>query len=102
MVRDPVVTEQLRKLLAQITRRSRRPALFTGRNKFARRHRYAEWNETVLIIGPGVSDEDQKTPRYVRFSPLFKQQWTEINSIDPELHDDVLALIDAVEASTGH
>ena len=101
MVRDPVVTEQLRKLLAQITALTACGTLHWMK-QVRTAHRYAEWNETVLIIGPGVSDEDQKTPRYVRFSPLFKQQWTEINSIDPELHDDVLALIDAVDASTGH
>ena len=101
MIRDSALTEKLRTVLAQITALTASGTLHWTKQIHSA-HRYAEWNDILLILGPDVSHEDHKTPRYLHITPLFKPQWTEVSSLDLELRDALLALIYAVEAATIH
>jgi hypothetical protein len=101
MIRDSALTERLRALLAQITALTASGTLHWTKQIHSS-HRYAEWNGILLLLGPDVPLEDHKTPRFLHITPLFKPQWTEVSSVDPELHDSLLALIYSVEAATVH
>ena len=101
MIRDSVITERLRALLAQITALTADGSLRWEKQAHSS-HRYAKWNDTLLILGPSVPIEDHQTPRYLHITVLFEPQWQEINSNDPDLRDSLLALVYAVEAGTVH
>lgn len=101
MNRDPALNEQLRHLLAQLTSLTAEGTIPWSKQAHSA-HRYAEWKDILLILGPDAPLDDHKLPRYLHITPLFSPQWTEISSADPELHNSLLALIYAVEAATAH
>jgi hypothetical protein len=101
MNRDPALNEQLRQLLAQLTSLTANGTIHWQKQAHSA-HRYAEWNNIVLVLGPSVSIEDHKTPRYLHITRLFEPQWQEVSSDDPELRTSLLALVYAVEAATVH
>lgn len=99
MTRDPKTTERLRALLAQIT------ALTTANNiRWERQvnsaHRYARWNNNLLILGPDAPPGDGEVPRYLFITPFDSPDCIEVNSNDTELGVMVAALVSAVEAQT--
>jgi hypothetical protein len=101
MIRDLALTERLRSMLAQITSLTVGGSLHWEKRAHSA-HRYARWNDVLLILGPDVSLEDHKTPRYLHITTLLEPQWTEINSEDTELRNSLLALVYAVEAATAN
>ncbi len=101
MKRDPALNEQLRQLLAQLTSLTARGTIQWKKQAHSS-HRYAEWNNILLILGPSTPVEDPLVPRYLHITPLFEPQWQEIKSDDPDLRDSLLALVYAVEAATLH
>lgn len=92
-------TERLRALLAKITELTT-----TGELRWERQagsaHRYARWNNNLLILGPDASPVDAKTPRYLFITPFDSADCVEIGSNDEALGPGLLALVSAVEAKT--
>lgn len=63
-------------------------------------HRYAQWENHVLILGPITSLDDHAIPRYLSITAFDSPEMTEITTEDPFLRLPLLALIYAVEAAT--
>jgi hypothetical protein len=101
MNHEPALTEGLRTLLAQLTSLTTSGALHWEKQAHSS-HRYARWNDILLILGPDAPLEDHQHPRYLHLTPLFSQGWLEIKSDDPALHNSLLALGYAVEGATEH
>jgi len=101
MSRNPELTEQFRTLLAQLTTLTVSGSLHWERQVNSS-HRYAKWNNNLLILGPAVPLEDHKTPRYLFITPFSSPNCIEITSDDNELRASLLALIYAVEAATAN
>jgi hypothetical protein len=99
MARDQALTERLRALLAELTSLTVSGTLRWERQLHSA-HRYAKWNENLLILGPTDSLDDHEIPRYLFLTPLNSPTGTEITSADAELHAAVLALVYSVEAAT--
>ena len=99
MTPNPETAERLRALLAQIT------ALTTTNDIHWERqinsaHRYARWNNNLLILGPDAGPEQTEIPRYLFITPFDSPDCIEVSSDDRELGAAVLALVGAVEAQT--
>lgn len=99
MTPNPETAERLRALLAQIT------ALTTTNDIHWERqlnsaHRYARWNNNLLILGPNVPLDQSEVARYLFITPFDSPDCIEVNSSDAELGAAVLALVHAVEAQT--
>lgn len=99
MDRQNIALERLRALLAQMTALTASGTL-VWQKQVRSAHRYARWNDFLLILGPAAPLEDHKTPRYLHITTVLEPQWTEVNSDDPELRNSLLALVYAVEAAT--
>jgi hypothetical protein len=97
MERDPATTEQLRKLIAQLD-----DLTASGQLQWQRQvgsaHRFARWNNNLLILGPAESDEN--LPRYLFITPFDSPDCIEINSGDSELGSAIVNLFNQVEAAT--
>ena len=63
-------------------------------------HRYARWNNSLLILGPTSPIDDDTVPRYLFITPFSSPTGTEITSDDTDLRASLLALVYAVEAAT--
>ena len=63
-------------------------------------HRYARWNNSLLILGPTASLDDHEVPRYLFLTPLTSPTGIEITTKDSGLRASLLALVYAVEAAT--
>jgi len=98
MAQDQVLTER-RELLAQLTSLTVNGSL--GWERQARSaHRYARWNNNLLILGPTSPLDDHNVPRYLFITPFSSPTGTEITSEDADLRVSLLALVYAVEAAT--
>lgn len=101
MSRNPALTEQFRTLLAQLT-----SLTVSGSLRWERQinsaHRYARWNNNLLILGPAAPLEDHKTPRYLFITPFDAPTCIEVTSDDKGLRAPLLALVYAVEAATAN
>ena len=95
---NPETTERLRTLLAQITAVTTTNELHWERQVNSA-HRYARWNNNLLILGPNARI-DGETPRYLVITPFDSPDYIEINSNNEELGAAVLALVRAVESQT--
>ena len=101
MSRNPALTEKFRTLLAQLTSLTVSGSLHWER-QINSAHRYARWNNNLLILGPDAPLEDHKTPRYLFITPFNAPTCIEITSDDKELRAPLLALVYAVEAATAN
>ena len=96
---DDQVLAERRGLLAQLTSLTVNGALRWERQAGSA-HRYARWNNNLLILGPNSSIDDHTVPRYLFITPFSSPTGTEITSEDSDLRASLLALVYAVEAST--
>lgn len=96
---NPATTERLRALLAQITALTTTNELHWERQVNSA-HRYARWNNNLLILGPDAPLDDHDVPRYLFITPFDSPDCIEANSNDEELGAAVMALVRAVEAQT--
>jgi hypothetical protein len=94
-------TERLRALLAQITSLTAE-GLLRWERQLGSAHRYARWNNNLLILGPAAPVNDHRVPRYLFITPFDSPDCIEVNSGDTELGHAVLALVGAVEAATAN
>lgn len=99
MTPDPATTERLRALLAQITALTTKKEIRWER-QLNSAHRYARWNNNLLILGPDASIDTSDVPRYLVITPFDSPDYIEINSANGEVGAAVVALVRAVEAQT--
>src|SRR5260370_19015205 len=92
MGRDQVLTERLRLLLAELTSVTVSGTLCWERQLYSA-HRYARWNDNMLILGPTASLDDPEIPRYLFLTPLNSPTASEITTEDAELRAALLALV---------
>src|SRR5882762_5033188 len=98
MDRDPATTDRLRNLIAKLQSLTTSGGLHWER-QVGSAHRYARWNNNLLILGPAAPLDD-KVPRYLFITPFDSPACVEVNSQDEELGEQVLALVTAVEAAS--
>ena len=99
MQRDPTTIARLRAMLQKILLLTNNGELHWKRQAGSA-HRFATWNNNLLIIGPTDPAEESNIPRYLFITPLDSPAHVEINSNDEELGQQLLELTDAVENAT--
>lgn len=99
MKRDPATTERLRKLITQIENLTQIGELRWQRQAGSA-HRYARWNNNLLILGPALPISDTTVPRYLVITPFDSPDYVEINSADPDLGQMISGLVAQVETVT--
>jgi hypothetical protein len=98
MEHDQATTERLQTLIARISSLTESGELHWERQRGSA-HRYARWNNNLLILGPADSDEAD-VPRYLFITPFDSPDCIEVNSNDRVLGPAILALFNAVDAAT--
>lgn len=98
MKRSAETTERLKKMISQIATLTKSGELRWERQAGSA-HRYARWNNNLLILGPATTD-DKHLPRYLFITPFDSPDYIEINSMDPELGKPINDLFEAVESAT--
>ena len=96
MARDAAMTDRLRTLVAQLTSMTEGGKLHWER-QVGSAHRYARWNNNLLILGPAEALSDTQIPRYLFITPFDSPSCVEIGSDDEELGQSVLRLVATVE-----
>jgi len=99
MGRDPATTDRLRTLMKKIESLTESGDLHWER-QIGSAHRYARWNNNLLILGPAAPLSDQTVPRYLFITPFDSPQCLEINSDDTELGSAVMTLAQKVETAS--
>jgi hypothetical protein len=99
MARDPNITERLRRLVAQINTLTESGELHWER-QLGSAHRYARWNNNLLILGPSEPLSNARVPRYLFITPFDSPACVEINSDDEELGDALKKLVAIVEKAS--
>ena len=98
MARDEATTDRLTKLISKLISLTKAGGLHWER-QLGSAHRYARWNNNLLILGPAAPLDD-KTPRYLFVTPFDSPACVEVNSQDEQLGEQVLALVTAVETAS--
>src|SRR3977135_1076582 len=96
MSRDSATTDRLRNLITKLQ------SLTTGgglhwEKQSGSAHRYARWNNHLVILGPSTPPSDRSVPRYLFIPPFDSPDCIEINSDDAELGPGVIKLAQEVE-----
>src|SRR2546429_9996816 len=84
MGRDAATTDRLRTLISKIESLTQSRELHWERQTGSA-HRYARWNNNLLILGPAAPISDTRTPRYLFITPFDSPNCIEIISEDEEL-----------------
>jgi hypothetical protein len=99
MARDSATTERLRNLISKIEWLTENGELQWERQTGSA-HRYARWNDNLLILGPADPLSDKHLPRYLFVTPFDSPDCIEINSDDAELGALVMRLVQEVETAS--
>ena len=99
MARDQVTNDRLSKLLGQLISLTRNGEVHWER-QLGSAHRYARWNNNLLILGPAEPLSETKVPRYLFITPFDSPSCIEINSSDAELGSALLELVAIVEQTS--
>jgi hypothetical protein len=99
MDRDAVTTDRLRNLISRIESLTEKGELHWER-QVGSAHRFARWNNNLLILGPASSLSETSAPRYLMITPFDSPDCIEINSDDAELGADVTRLVDDAEVAS--
>ncbi len=99
MNRSSATTDRLRSLIAKLESLTKSGALHWERQAGSA-HRYARWNNHLVILGPATPLRDTKVPRYLFITPFDSPDCIEINSDDAELGPDVVRLVQEVEIAS--
>lgn len=99
MGRDSATTDRLRNLISKLE------SLTTGgqlhwEKQAGSAHRYARWNNHLVILGPATPLSDTSVPRYLFVTPFDSPDCIEINSEDAELGPSVMKLVQVVETAS--
>lgn len=98
MTRDAATKQRLNSVLAQIDLLTKGGTLHWER-QVGSAHRYARWNNNLLILGPAAPLSDDSIPRYLFVTPFDSPHCIEINSNDTELGAALMSLVRTVETS---
>ena len=96
MVRDAATSDRLRNLSARLDSLTAGGAL-PWEKLVGSAHRYARWNNHLVILGPSTPLSDTSVPRYLFITPFDSPDCIEINSDDTDLGAAVLKLAQEVE-----
>jgi len=99
MHRDAATTDRLRNLISKIESLTEKGELHWDR-QVGSAHRFARWNNNLLILGPATPLNDTSVPRYLMLTPFDSPDCIEINSDDAELGPAVTRLVDNVEEAS--
>ena len=97
--RDAATTDRLRNLIAKLESLTEDGNLHWERQAGSA-HRYARWNNNLLILGPASALRDSDVPRYLFITPFDSPDCIEINSDDAELGSGVMKLVKTVESKS--
>jgi len=96
MDRDSATTDRLRNLIAKLRSLTASGELHWERQTGSA-HRYARWNNHLVILGPATPLSEKNIPRYLFITPFDSPDCIEINSDDAELGSAVIGLVREVE-----
>ncbi|SRR6266568_1551720 len=96
MDRDAGTTDRLRNLITKLESLTEDGKLHWERQAGSA-HRYARWNNNLLILGPATPMSEAKVSRYLFITPFDSPDCIEINSEDAELGSQVMQLVTEVE-----
>jgi hypothetical protein len=96
MGRDSATTDRLRNLIAKLQSLTASGGL-RWEKQAGSAHRYARWNNHLVILGPAAPLSDTSVPRYLFITPFDSPDCIEINSNDAELGSAVIGLAQGVE-----
>ena len=99
MKRDSETTDHLRRFISQISSLTDKRELHWER-QLGSAHRYARFNNNLLILGPAAPMSASNVPRYLFITPFDSPECIEINSDDADLGAAVLKLVQEVEVIT--
>jgi hypothetical protein len=99
MTRDSGTTERLRRALDQITSLTEKHELHWER-QLGSAHRYARWQDHLLILGPATPISESNVARYLFITPFDSPEYIEVNSNDADLGQAVMKLVQSVELAT--
>jgi hypothetical protein len=99
MARDAATVKRLQTLLAQITALTVAGDLHWERQVNSA-HRYARWNNNLLILGPDAPSDEADIPRYLFITPFDSPACIEVNSADEQLGSDLLKLVHVVDVAS--
>lgn len=97
MHRDSAIIGRLRDLISKIEALTESGELHWER-QIGSAHRYARWNNNLLILGPATPLSDRSVPRYLFVTPFDSPDCIEINSDDEALGAAVMKLTREVES----
>jgi hypothetical protein len=99
IARDPATTAKLRNLIAKLESLTESNQL-RWEKQAGSAHRYARWNNNLVILGPATPMTDTNAPRYLFITPFDSPDCIEINSDDAELGPAVMKLVKQVEVAS--
>lgn len=99
MGRDIATTDRLRNVISKIESLTGGGEL-RWEKQVGSAHRYARWNNNLLILGPAAPLSDTSVSRYLFITPFDSPNCIEINSDDPDLGSAVMTLAQEVEAAS--
>jgi hypothetical protein len=99
MGRDSATTDRLRNLIAKLQLLTTSGGLHWEKQAGSA-HRYARWNNHLVILGPSTPLRDTSVPRYLFITPFDSPDCIEINSNDAELGSAVIELVRKVETAS--
>lgn len=99
MVHDKPTTQRLSGLIAKLEKLTESGELHWER-RAGSAHRYARWNNNLLILGPAAPLSDTNIPRYLFITPFDSPDCIEVHSNDNELGPAVMKLAETVQAAT--
>ena len=96
MGRDSATTDRLRNLIAKLQSLTASGGLHWEKQAGSA-HRYARWNNHLVILGPATPLSDRSVARYLFITPFDSPDCIEINSDDVDLGSAVIELVQEVE-----
>jgi hypothetical protein len=96
MARDAASKQRLQSLLSQVESLTDSGGLHWER-QIGSAHRYARWNNNLLILGPAAPLSDTHVARYLFITPFDSPSCIEINSEDADFGPAIMKLVGAVE-----
>jgi hypothetical protein len=96
MGRDAATNDRLRNLIGKLESLTASGKVHWEK-QVGSAHRYARWNNHLVILGPATPLSDTSVPRYLFITPFDSPDCIEINSDDADLGAAVMKLAQEVE-----
>src|ERR1700738_508648 len=99
MGRDSTTTDRLRNLISKLASLTASGAL-RWEKQVGSAHRYARWNNHLVILGPATPLSDTRVPRYLFVTPFASPDCSEISWEGAEWGPAWMKLVQSVEAAS--